>query len=433
MHGDGGDKGRCCGGAAVACLKSLEIPKSVAELFFIRRNPLEMSRLMLIIGSEVEPIMKTQWIWQHPEWPRFKWDMGALAEPLAKATGAQGQLRMVGRVLDKDLTREALADVLQLEGISTSAIEGEHLNPASVAASVARHLDLPWDQTSPLSRDADGVVGVLCDATERHAEPLSVARLCEWQKALFPESGTRMGRLATGVLRPGEVVVQSGPMGRELVEFEGVPRRRLEADLEAFVSWFNESKGATNGLVRAGAAHLWLVTLHPFEDGNGRLTRAVTDLALAQDEGRSDFLYRMSSRINAVKGEYYSALKKAQSFEGGMDVTPWLQWFLGQIPAACETSGKTVKRVLAKVAFWAQHRELDLNERQRKVLNRLLDAGPSGFEGGINARKYENLVKTTKATATRDLAGLVQAGCLIHVGGGGRSTSYDIPWERLVQ
>ncbi len=164
-----------------------------------------------------------------------------------------------------------------------------------------------------------------------------------------------------------------------MVEFEGVPRRRLEAGLGAFVSWFNKSKGSTNGLVRAGAAHLWLVTLHPFEDGNGRLTRAVTDLALAQDEGRSDFLYRMSSRINAVKGEYYSALKKAQSFEGGMDVTPWLQWFLDQIPAACGTSGKTVKRVLAKVAFWAQHRELDLNERQRKVLNRLLDAGPSGF------------------------------------------------------
>ena len=399
----------------------------------IAQETMEMSRLSPAIGPIIEPIMGTRWIWQHPEWPRFKWDMGELAEPLAKATGAQGQLRMVGRVLDKNLTREALAEIIQLEGISTSAIEGEYLNPASVAASVARHLNLSWDRTSPLSRDADGLVGVLCDATERHAEPLSIERLCEWQKALFPESRNGMGRIATGTLRPDEVVVQSGPIGRELVDFEGIPRKRLENDLEAFISWFNESRGSINGLVRAGTAHLWLVTLHPFEDGNGRLTRAVTDLALAQDEGRSDFLYRMSSRINAVKGEYYSALKQAQAFDDGMNVTPWLKWFLAQVPEACETSGKTVKRVLAKVAFWAQHRELDLNQRQRKVLNRLLDAGPSGFEGGINARKYENLAKTTKTTATRDLTDLVQAGCLVHVGGGGRSTSYDIPWDQLIQ
>ena len=377
--------------------------------------------------------MKPQWIWQHPEWPRFKWDLGRLAEPLARATGAQGQLRMVGKVMDKSLTWEALAEVLQNEGISTSAIEGEQLNPASVAASVARHLNLPWDQTSPLSRDADGLVGVLCDATERHAEPLSAERLCGWHKALFPESASGMGRLATGVLRPGEVVVQSGPMGREMVHFEGVPRKRLEQDLNAFIAWFNESRGSVNGLVRAGIAHLWLVTLHPFEDGNGRLARAVTDLALAQDEGRGDFLYRMSSRINAVKGQYYSALQEAQAFEGGLEVTPWLQWFLTQVPEACEVSAGAVKRTLAKVAFWAQHRELDMNERQRKALNRLLDAGPGGFEGGINARKYESLAKTTKATATRDLAHLVQAGCLVHIGGGGRSTSYDIPWEQLLQ
>lgn len=399
----------------------------------IAQEPKELSRLEPIIGSIYEPIMGTRWIWQHPEWPHFKWDVGELAEPLARATGAQEQLRMVGRVLDKNLTREALAEILQLEGISTSAIEGEYLNPASVAASVARHLKLPWDQSSPLSRDADGLVGVLCDATERHAEPLSVERLCEWQKALFPESRTGMGQIATGVLRPGEVVVQSGPIGRELVDFEGVPRKRLEGDLQAFVSWFNESRDSVNGLIRAGTAHLWLVTLHPFEDGNGRLTRAVTDLALAQDEGRSDFLYRMSSRINAVKGEYYSALKKAQTFGGGVNVTPWLKWFLAQIPVACQSSGEIVKRTLAKAAFWAQHRELDINERQRKVLNRLLDAGPGGFEGGINARKYESLAKTTKATATRDLTDLVEAGCLIHIGGGGRSTSYDIPWGRLMQ
>ena len=377
--------------------------------------------------------MKPRWIWQDPEWPHFKWDSGELVVSLAHATGAQGQLRMVSRILDKGLTQEALAQLLQQEGINTSAIEGKHLNPASVAASVARHLNRPWDPLAPLSRDADGLVGVLCDATERHSEPLSIERLCAWQKALFPESEDGPGRVATGVLRPDEVVVQSGPIGREIVHFEGVPRKELQQGLESFVSWFNASKISLNSPLRAGVAHLWLVTLHPFEDGNGRVTRALTDLAFAQEEGRSDFLYRMSSRIHAVRGEYYAALSAAQALESGLDITPWLKWFLTQIPASCAASERIIKQILAKATFWAKHRDLDLNVRQRNVLNRLLDAGPGGFEGGVNARKYEALAKTSKASATRDLAELLQAGCLARIGGGGRSPSYDIPWDRLFQ
>jgi Fic family protein len=338
---------------------------------------------------------------------------------------------MVGKVLSPDLGREALAEILKIEGVSTSAIEGQVLNPASVAASVARHLRMPLDQQSPQSRDADGLVGVLCDATERFGEQLSVERLCAWQQALFPESMSGLDRVVTGTLRPDEVVVQSGPAGRELVDFEAIPRVRLEAELDAFLSWFNGSQGRVDGMIRAGIAHLWLVTIHPFEDGNGRVTRAVTDMALAQDEGRPDFLYRMSARINEVKGDYYNALRLAQSFDGGMDATPWLQWFLTQIPEACSGSEKVIRKVLGKAVFWTKHREADLNERQRKVLNRLLDAGPGGFEGGLNARKYENLAHTSKPSATRDLAELVQLGCLVHLGAGGRSTAYDIPWEEL--
>ena len=377
--------------------------------------------------------MKPRWIWQHPEWPQFKWDSGELAVPLAHAAGAQGQLRMVSRILDKDLTQEALAQLLQHEGVNTSAIEGKPLNPASVAASVARHLHRPWDPLAPLSRDAEGLVGVLCDATERHSEPLTIERLCTWQKALFPESEEGPGRIATGVLRPGEVLVQSGPIGREIVHFEGIPRKDLQQGMDRFVSWFNASKVSLNNPLRAGLAHLWLVTLHPFEDGNGRITRAVTDMAFAQEEGRNDFLYRMSSRINAVRGEYYAALSVTQSLEGGMDITPWLKWFLAQIPASCADSERIIKQILAKATFWAEHRDLSLNVRQRNVLNRLLDAGPGGFEGGVNARKYEALAKTSKASATRDLAELLQTGCLTRIGGGGRSTSYDIPWDRLFQ
>jgi len=385
------------------------------------------------VESPDAPDTLKRWIWQHPDWPRFTWDLERLAAPLAQATGSQGQLRMAGKVLAPDLTQEALAEILKLEGISTSIIEGQHLDPQSVAASVARHLRLPWNQKAPQSRDADGLIGVLCDATIRFREPLTVERLCEWQKALFPESRSGLGPVATGRLRPDEVVVQSGPAGREIVDFQGVSRVRLERDLAAFCHCFNHPGEGLNGLLRAGITHLWLVTLHPFEDGNGRITRAVTDLALAQDEGRPDFLYRMSARINAVKGGYYAALKTAQAFENGMNVTPWLHWFLTQIPEACTTSERVIRRTLAKVAFWSRHRHADLNERQRKVLNRLLDAGPGGFEGGLSARKYAVLAQTTKPTATRDLADLVRLGCLSPLGGGGRSTSYDIPWDGLLQ
>ena len=255
----------------------------------------------------------TDGIWQHPNWPKFTWDMGTLAEPLARASGSQGQLRMVGKVLAPDLTQETLAEILKFEGIGTSAIEGQYLNPESVAASVARHLNLPWDQKAPQSRDADGLVGVLCDATIRFQEPLTVERLCGWQKALFPESRSGLAAVATGILRPDEVTVQSGPPGREIIDFEGVSRTHLESEIDTFCDWFNRSNGECNGLIRAGIAHLWLVTLHPFDDGNGRITRAVTDMALAQSEHRHDFLYRMSTRINAVKSEYDSALRNAQS------------------------------------------------------------------------------------------------------------------------
>jgi Fic family protein len=339
---------------------------------------------------------------------------------------------MAGKILGPDLTREALSEILKFEGIGTSAIEGQHLDPESVAASVARHLSLPWIPKAPRSRDADGLVGVLCDATIRFKEPLTIDRLCEWQKALFPESRNGLGHVATGMLRPGEVVVQSGPVGREIIDFEGVSRIHLERDLTAFCHWFNHSGEGVDGLIRAGIAHLWLVTLHPFEDGNGRITRAITDLALAQAEGRADFLYRLSSRINEVKGGYYAALKAAQAFENGLEVTDWLQWFLALIPEACATSERIIRRTLAKVAFWSRHRHADLNERQRKVLNRLLDAGPGGFEGGLSARKYSVMAQTTKPTATRDLADLVRLGCLSPLGGGGRSTAYDIPWNKLL-
>ena len=377
--------------------------------------------------------MEGKWIWENPKWPGYTYDVSLLVERLGAARRAQGRLEMVVRLLDPDLAREALAEAMKVEGLSTSAIEGEHLNPESIAASVARHLAMPWDPAAPLDPEAEGLVAVLHDAVQGFRGPLTVAKLCEWQGGLFPGGWSDLHRVVVGRLRPGEVVVASGPVGRQTIHFEAVPRARLEPELEAFVAWFNASQGQMDGLVRAGLAHLWLVTLHPFEDGNGRIARALTDMALAQDGGRPDGLIRMSARILAVRKDYYAALQNAQEPRQGLDATAWLAWFLAQLEGACGGTEKIIQRTLAKATFWSARRELQLHERQRKVLNRLLDAGPGGFAGGLTARRYGSMTHSSKPTATRDLKELLDNGCLVSRGPGGRSAAYELPWEELLR
>ncbi len=321
-----------------------------------------------------------------------------------------------------------LAEVLAQEGVSSSAIEGEGINPASMAASVARHLGLPVDPTAPIDRNAEGIAAVLMDAMTNRDAPLTVDRLCRWHRALFPES--RPG-LAIGVLRPGSVHVGSNISEEEsIVHFLAMPRERLEPELDRFITWFNDSKGAMDGLVRAGLTHLWFVTLHPFDDGNGRISRALTDLALAQEPIAAP-LARMSRRILQVRPDYYAALEQAQAFKNGLNVTPWLRWFLEQTAQACAQSERVVQATLAKGIFWARHAEDPINERQRKALNRLLDAGPDGFQGGMTTRKYAALTRCSPVTASRDLAELVERTCLRSYGAG-RSTAYELIWDALL-
>ena len=374
--------------------------------------------------------VRNRWIWQHPDWPQFHWNWQHLAEPLGDARQALGRLQMAGQILAPQAAREALLEVLAMEGVSSSAIEGERINPASMAASVARHLGLPVDAHAPMDRQAEGLAGVLWDALEYHTKPLSLERLCRWHRALFPESRPH---LAVGMLRPGPVQVET-PISEEetLVHLLAVPRENLEVELKAFLAWFNGEPGLRplDGLLRAGLTHLWFVTLHPFEDGNGRLARALTDLALAQARN-SDPLVRMSSRILQVRPEYYAALACAQAFSHGLEVTPWLRWFLEQVKEACAQSELVVRRTLAKGAFWAQHREDHVNERQRKALNRLLEAGPGGFEGGMTTRKYASLNHCSPITASRDLADLAATGCLAPMGRG-RSRAYDLVWDEFL-
>lgn len=367
------------------------------------------------------------WIWQHPDWPAFRWDAAAIAPLQGKARLAQGKVLGAARMLDDGLSLEAVAAILVEDGLTTSAIEGERLDVEAVRSSVARHLGLPTVGLPAAPRAVDGLIEVLLDATRGHGQPLSIPRQCGWQAALFPTGHSGLYPIRVGELRgDAPMRVVSGGAGRERVRFLAPPRDELESRLEAFLGWFNQPPADLDGLVRAGLAHLWFVTLHPFEDGNGRLARAITDMALAQDEKQSGRLFSLSAQILRERESYYDILEHTQ--RGGLDVTLWLGWFLVQVEAAATAAEATVANTLAKARFWLRHQNASLNERQRKSLNLMMDAGPGGFEGGMNTRKYMGLTKASRTTAYRELADLVARGCLAPTGKGGRSSGYEIVW-----
>jgi len=368
-----------------------------------------------------------RWIWQQSDWPNFRWDQGSLARALASARLAQGKVLGSTRLLDPKLTLEAVAAVLVEDGVTTSAIEGERLDAAAVRSSVARRLGLPTAGLPAPPRAVQGLVEVLLDATQQHDRPLTRRRLCGWQAALFPTGYSGLRKIRTRALR-GEAPMRvvSGRIGRERVHFEAPPRSRLDAELEGFLAWFGSPPPDVDGLMRAGLAHLWFVTLHPFEDGNGRLARAITDMALAQDERQPMRAFSLSSQILREREAYYAILERTQ--RGRVDVTDWLAWFLNQVGSAAQAAEGTIADTLAKARFWLRHQATDLNERQRKALNRLLDAGRDGFEGGMNTRKYMSLTRTSRVTAYRELADLVEKRCLEPTGKGGRSSGYRLVW-----
>lgn len=371
------------------------------------------------------------WIWQQPEWPQFSWDQGALAPVLARARLAQGKVLGVTQMLDANLTLEAVAAILVEDGVTTSAIEGERLDLDAVRSSVARHLGLPAAGLPAAPRAVDGLIEVLIDATRDFASPLTAKRLFGWQAALFPTGYSGLHPIRTGALRGDEPMqVVFGRIGHERIHFTAPPREGLEPELDRFLGWFNgdasNPAAGLDGLIRAGLAHLWFITLHPFEDGNGRLARAITDMALSQDEHQPMRFFSLSAQILRERESYYEILERTQ--HGGLDITDWLNWFLVQVQASASAAEKTVANTLAKARFWLRNQAVDFNERQRKALNRLLDAGRDGFEGGINTRKYMSLTKTSRVTAYRELADLVGKGCLTPTGKGGRSSGYEIVW-----
>ena len=362
------------------------------------------------------------YIWQAPDWPEWRYDLLALAEPLAAASLSQGLL--LGRLQDAgfDFQDQASLAALTQDVIKTSEIEGEKLDPASVRSSVARHLGIDIGALAPVDRHAEGVVEMVLDATGRSDEPLTVERLFAWHAALFPTGRSGLDTLRIGAWRDdasGPMQVVSGPIGRRRIHFEAPPAARLDSEVERFLAWV-ETPGDEPGLIKAALVHLWFVTLHPFDDGNGRIARAIGDLLLARVDGTRQRFYSLSAQIQRDRAGYYDILERTQ--KGGMDVTPWLTWFLATLQGAFDQAQLTVDGVLAKARFWQRAAGTPMNPRQAKVLNRLLD----GFEGKLTTGKWAAMTRCSSDTALRDINELVERGMLRRSQAGGRSTSYEL-------
>ena len=364
-----------------------------------------------------------EYIWQSPEWPVWRYDLAALATPLAGVSQAQG--RLLGRLADVGLALREQASLAALtdDVLKTSAIEGEALNPASVRSSLARRLGVDIGALAAADRHVDGMVDMVLDATAHATEPPTEVRLFGWHAALFPTGFSGLAPITTGDWRDdahGPMQVVSGPVGRQRVHFEAPPAARLPAEMARFLAWVNAPSPTEPALIRAGLCHLWFVTLHPFDDGNGRIARAVGDLLLARADGSPQRFYSLSAEIQRERAGYYDILERTQ--KGGLDVTEWLLWLLQRLHAAVDQAHGTLDAVLHKARFWHRVHGAALNERQVKVLNRLLD----GFDGKLTTSKYAALAKCSADTALRDLTALVELGALQRSGAGGRSTHYEL-------
>lgn len=370
------------------------------------------------------------YIWQYPSWPAFQWDSKVLLKSLGECRFQQGSLLSQMRDLGFEVRQQARAEVLIEETLKTSEIEGVRLDARAVRSSVARRLGLPAAGLPQVNNPlADGVVEILLDATQNHAIKLTAKRLFGWHAALFPIGYSGMHKIRVAAWRDdrkGPMQVVSGPIGREKVHYQAPPAERLKEEMKRFFSWWDKSRNEMDGILRAGIAHLWFAAVHPFDDGNGRIARTITDMALAQDENLATRCYSLSSQIMAERDAYYAVLEHTNKRDG--DITQWLKWFLECVFRAIVRSDRLLSSVMQKADFWKHHAQTGLNPRQRKALNRLLDAGPGGFEGGLTNRKYAGIAHVSRATAQRELADLVKKGILRPNPGGGRSASYDLVW-----
>lgn len=362
------------------------------------------------------------YIHQKTDWPHFRWSDAALAASLAGVRHRQG--RLIGRMaaLGFPMREAATLATLTEDVLKSSEIEGERLDVAQVRSSIARRMGMEIAGLVPSDRDVEGVVEMMLDATQRFREPLTADRLWGWQASLFPTGWSGMKRIVVGAWRDdsaGPMQVVSGPVGRERVHFEAPAAGRLDGEMAAFLEWF-EGEAGIDPVMKAAIAHLWFVTIHPFEDGNGRIARAIADLALARSEESAQRFYSMSSQIRIERSVYYTMLETTQ--KGGLDITPWLAWFLECLDRAFGGAEQTLATVLRKARFWDGLKNQPLNERQRAVLYRMLE----GFDGKLTSSKWAKLAKCSHDTASRDIDNLVKRGILTRSAAGGRSTSYSL-------
>ena len=363
------------------------------------------------------------WIHDYPTWPHFTWRADRLNKLLAEIRFQQGHLLGKMQSLGFELKQEASLKILTSDVVKSTAIEGENLNALEVRSSIARRLGMDIGGFIPSSRDVEGIVEVMLDATQFFAKPLNKERLFDWHAALFPTGRSGMHRIQVGDWRTteaGPMQVISGAMGREKIHFKAQPAKRLDKEMESFLQWF-EKEMDIDSVLKAGIAHLWFVTIHPFEDGNGRIARAIGDMALARAESSSERFYSLSAQIEAERKDYYSQLERQQ--RSGTDITYWLEWFLACLGRAILSAEKTLHQVMFKARIWEMVNQYALNSRQRTIINQMLD---EHFEGYMNTSKYAKLAKCSNDTALRDIQELKTHGILIQNEAKGRSTSYRL-------
>ena len=361
-------------------------------------------------------------IYENKNWPTFEWDINRLLPILSLVRNRQG--RLIGKMgaLGFELRNQANLEILTLEIIKSTEIEGEILDPEQVRSSIARHLGLEVSGLVYSERNVDGVVEMLLDATKNFDKELDKDRLFSWHAALFPGGYNGMCKIITGNWRDdstGPMQVISGALGKEKVHYQAPPASQIEKEMKVFFEWLNQEQN-TDLVLKAGIAHLWFVTLHPFEDGNGRISRAVSDMLLARSDEQSYRFYSMSTQIRKERNSYYDMLEKTQ--RGTLDLTDWLEWFLNCLLHAIENSDTLLEKVIFKHFFWVQHAKTIINERQRKILNSLLD----DFDGKLNTTKWAKIAKCSQDTALRDIQDLIDKGILTKSEPGGRSTNYKL-------
>lgn len=364
----------------------------------------------------------TEYIHELPNWPLFTWDQHSLAKQLAAVRHRQGLLIGRMKAIGFPLREEAVLKTLTEDVIKSSEIEGEILDRDQVRSSIARRLGMDAGGLPATDRHVDGVVEMMLDATQKYKEKLTADRLFGWHASLFPTGRSGLRKITVGDWRDdksGAMQVASGAEGRERVHYEAPGAGRLDAEMKSFLDWFN-GKDDTDPVLRAALAHLWFVTIHPFDDGNGRIARAIADMSLARSEDSSQRFYSMSAQIRIDRKVYYDLLEATQ--KGDLDITPWMEWFLGCLDRAFGGAEKTLANVFKKAEFWKKHAAEPFNERQRDMVTRLLD----GFEGKLTSSKWATIEKCSPDTALRDIADLIERGILEKDDAGGRSTSYSL-------